>query len=563
MATLFEAALRYTPGPLLPQPSPGPSPSPSPSPAPTPPPAPKPAPSKKADYVGMLSDGDQVYRARAFGRHKISDRPSGVTSARLKIYYVDKAQPAADVALLDITDFDTLEPADWGAVVRATITASALTPASVPGPISLDVTTRYNQAKTDGLTHFAWMLQYGDEDEGVGVGRWYRVGSTGNVAPILELVTTAGEDLRIDLLATSLTVDLARADESGTPAAVLTAGDGDTYPPLGEGVRLAVTLTAGLTDDGAGTYTGTPSAPIVQAPDLIRFLLQSPDEGCGLTAAQVDLDAFTVARSRLSDWFALAGGLTAKQDVREWLSRIARSARAFVYVDQDGRESIYVEPLGGTGATPVRLVQPWEHGALRLSPLLAGGDAAQFPISRVEVFYAPDLLGLTATGWFGQARIGTDATDPPDARRQAEAQEAETRYGLREAGDRPAQADPSTGYEFVPLDVPGTPTGVAIRDWLWDRAQQRARPAEVIEVELPRFALGWRLLDEFELESATFPSAHARLPLVASGAPLTGSSAYQGRRARCQVRAIPRLIPESGPEFPVQIVAQVLAWDTA
>ena len=69
----------------------------------------------------------------------------------------------------------------------------------------------------------------------------------------------------------------------------------------------------------------------------------------------------------------------------------------------------------------------------------------------------------------------------------------------------------------------------------------RPRPVQLLEVALPRFALGWRLLDEFELESYSAPSQMARQlltdPLMAGFPDL----AYQARRARCQVRDLPRL----------------------
>ena len=40
------------------------------------------------------------------------------------------------------------------------------------------------------------------------------------------------------------------------------------------------------------------------------------------------------------------------------------------------------------------------------------------------------------------------------------------------------------------------------------------------------------------------------------------ADAYQARRARCSVRALPRLVAESGSEFPVRVTAQIVAWET-
>lgn len=519
---------------------------------------------RKAIYVGRVTDGGVAGSARAFVRFRIVDLPGAVTSARLEWLYLKKSNPTDNVLLIDIADFATLDPADWGLTERATISSSAITPATTENKkLNIDVTTRYNQAKTDGLSHFALKLQYGSESESVGPGRWYLVGGTGKWTPELVLTVTAGQDMRVELRATAVAVDLAHADALGRRAAVITAGDGATYPPLGDDVRLGATIN-GLVDDSLGTYTGTPSALIVRGPDQILFLWRSPDEGAGMTAGQVSDATITLARARLADWFDTVLPLTDARDVREWVARVARAIRGIVYVDQDGREALYVEPLGGTGQAPVRLVLPWEHGALRLGPVLSA-DAATFPVSRVEVFYALDLLGLTPEGWIGHALIASDETDPVDAARQVQASDAEARYGIREPSDQPAASSPETGYECVPIDQPGAATGVRIRDWLWDRARARPVPAQLLEVDLPRFALGWRLLDEFDIESYAFPSAAARMLL--STTPMLGSTepapdAYQARRARCQVREVPRLTGESGAEFPVHVLAQVLAWDT-
>jgi hypothetical protein len=446
---------------------------------------------------------------------------------------------------------------------RATITTSFLTPSTAQATkLNIDVTTRYNQAKTDGLSIFALKLQYATETEGVGIGRWYRLGATADIAPVLVLTVTAGSDARMVLIATQIAVDLNRLDGLGTPAAVITAGDGATYPPLGNDVRLAASID-GLVDDALGTYTGTARAPIRQGPDIIRFLWQSATEGIGLANAVVDIAAFLVARARLADWFPLAGGLTEVRDAREWVARIARSCRSFAYLDQNGRESLYTAPTGGSAQTPVRLVRPWEHGPIRLIPL-PSATGAQWPVARVDVSYGLDYLGLM--GWQSHALIAAGETDPTDTARDRQAVAALARYGPREAGGVAAAVDPSTGYEFVPADVPGTPTGVRIRNTLWDQAQARPQPVQAFEVSLPRFALSWRLLDEFQFESYAFPSEAGRMPL--SMTPFTddvesGADAYQARRARCSVRELPRFTAESGPEFPVLITAQIIVWETA
>jgi hypothetical protein len=512
-------------------------------------------------YVGVLNVGGFVGSARAFARFKISDLPSALPTVRLEWPYVKKSQPTGNVSLMQIEDFETLDPSDYGIAEVTTITATAITPATgTDTKLSIDVTTAYNQAKVDGRGTFAVKLQYATETEGVGLGRWYMVGATGKLAPQLVCLVTAGQDVKCQLLATAIDVDLARLDDLSTPSGVVTIGDSDVYPALGENVRLAATIT-GLVDDASGTYTGTPAAPIVQGPDIIKFLLQSLDEGSGIAPTQIDAPAFATARARLADWFPLKGGLTERRDVREWLPRISRGCRSFVYVNQLGEETIYTEPLGGSGQAPVRLVRPWEHGELRLGPLTSAVDA-EFPVSRVEVSYAVDRLELA--GFEGHALIAAGETDPADAAREAQAVDAVARYGARDAGGvGEAQADP---YEWVPQDEPGVLTGVRLRDFLWDRARAQPRPVQVLEVDLPRFALGFRLMDEFQLESPHFPSAVARTLMTPTPwlGPLEPAPvAYQARRARCSVRAIPRLVPESGPDFPVRITAQIIAWETA
>lgn len=341
---------------------------------------------------------------------------------------------------------------------------------------------------------------------------------------------------------------------------------GDVYPPCGDSVRLAADID-GLVDDGSGTYTGTPAGPIERGPDVIRYCYQSADEGAGMASSLVNQTAFATALTRLADWFPLRGGLTTVQDVRVHVARIARACRSFVYLDQDGLEAIYAEAVGLPG-TPVRLVQPWEHGPIRLLPLAATGVIA-FPITRLEVFYGRDFLELAAAnddsatrGWEGYVLVSADDTDPEDATRQLQATDAEARYGVShvELG-RPT---PENTYEWVPLDQAAVPTGVRVRDWEWDRALGRPRPVQWLEVALPRFALGWRLMDEFQLETYAAPSQAARLlPGVHPFAGILTIPGYQARRARCSVREVPRLTAEHGAEFPVSVIAQIIAWETA
>jgi hypothetical protein len=87
----------------------------------------------------------------------------------------------------------------------------------------------------------------------------------------------------------------------------------------------------------------------------------------------------------------------------------------------------------------------------------------------------------------------------------------------------------------------------------------------VLEVDLPRFALAWPLLAEFQIASWHFPSAVPRqmqTPVTVLGVSDPAAPTYQARCARCSVRAIPRLLPESGPDFPVRVTAMIIEWET-
>jgi hypothetical protein len=194
---------------------------------------------------------------------------------------------------------------------------------------------------------------------------------------------------------------------------------------------------------------------------------------------------------------------------------------------------------------------------------VVGAAGAPYPISRLEVFYGLDHLGVLTDPWQGHTLIAPGETTPADAYRDAQAVDAHARYRVRELEGIPS-ADADTGFEWVPLDTPGTPTGVRLRNAIWDRAFTRPRLVQRIEVDLPRFALWWPLLGEFTLDSYHFPSAGARIlpaPTPFLGVTDPGADVYQARRARCQVRELPTVLVESGPEFPVRVVAEIVAWE--
>jgi len=85
-----------------------------------------------------------------------------------------------------------------------------------------------------------------------------------------------------------------------------------------------------------------------------------------------------------------------------------------------------------------------------------------------------------------------------------------------------------------------------------------------VREDLRRRGLGWRLMDEFTLESDEFPSGFARVPpttAFAADETTVGADLYQARSARCQVRAL-GLSADPGAACPVHVTALIRAWNT-
>jgi hypothetical protein len=88
---------------------------------------------------------------------------------------------------------------------------------------------------------------------------------------------------------------------------------------------------------------------------------------------------------------------------------------------------------------------------------------------------------------------------------------------------------------------------------------------DVLDVALPRFALGWRLMDEVEIESWDVPSEAAMAllgePRLQVGTIEGGTvSLYSARRALCCVR---QLAFDTAAPFPVTVTGRVIGWTTS
>lgn len=373
------------------------------------------------------------------------------------------------------------------------------------------------------------------------------------------------------------TASVAMTDSQGLKVAGVTFS-----APLVEGARVSG-LIYGMLDDGSGTYTGVPNLRIGAGSDILRWLMRAA-RGFGLATDRVDAASLTVARERLSDWSALGGVLFEEQDGRIWLSRVARDAKCVVYENQDGQLAVYADRGNAPMKLPVRLVRPWEHGPLTMSNSAQGTPAAEaLPWTRVEVFGGRDLVGIErfrnvgipvlpgtrpTTEWDEYVVIAADHTDPADAVRQAQAVALTTRYGVRansgatQEGVLPGAVEGSAGY-FTPDKARVT----SLRNYLWDNGAIRPQPFNLVEGMFPRFAFGWRLMDEVDLESYEFPSGSERaLPgeVHIIGAVVDGGTtkAYMARRGRFSVRGHAPLAAH-GTDDPVHATLRLREWLTA
>jgi hypothetical protein len=116
--------------------------------------------------------------------------------------------------------------------------------------------------------------------------------------------------------------------------------------------------------------------------------------------------------------------------------------------------------------------------------------------------------------------------------------------------------------------------GRVMVDYLFDRGSLASDSWGWVTLSLPRFALGWRLFDEVQVESYEFPWRGARTLLsrpsvfFASGATLAtphswpaGIQFYRARRGIYSVRSL-RLNPNGGAQWPVRATLRLIGWET-
>lgn len=465
----------------------------------------------KVCYIGREVRKGVLQTMRSFLRFPISTLPAAPPAAFLSITLQARSSPipVGDVRLVEVTDVGTLADADWDAGIRAELDADFISP-TVDPVAHFDVLARYTQAKTDGLTHLAFRLEYTAESSLVP--GWYTVWAGGSShRPRLTVVTSAGEDVRYQLVSIAPTWTPAYVDAEGVRVGMIQLLDA-----AGVGVdlgdqRLALQLD-GMTD-ATGAYGPAPGGVIDRPQDLLRWVARHP-MGCGLPEADVDGEALYRLGLDLADWFALAGEITDVQDAQVHLARLCHAARAFVFLDQRGRLSVGSDVPHDTPV--VRRVRAWEHGALRMLPRTTAEGPAVWPVTQVAVGYDRDAVGLApprgrrvpVSGYAGYAIISAAQTDPPDPIRQTQAVALEAAYGVL-TGRAPGDPVAVQTFDWVPRETPGLPTGSRVAALLWDQSLARPQPFDWIEVELPGFARPWGLGTEFSLESYQFPSANA------------------------------------------------------
>jgi len=551
------------------------------------------APSGSIGYQKVLLVGRDADRFgtglnRAFLRFKISDFPSGVANAVLIFNLARKGSGASAAELREIVDFGTLNTGHWTQPERGTISATAFTSASdVNDAIIVTVTTAYNAAKAAGLAYFAVKLQLADETESAVTRPYYGILAAGPKAPTLRVTATTGSHLFCYVGHTYVLMNRGSQSPDLNHYAGITIGGEEsdtTYGlavPLRSDVTLAVTVD-GMEDNFAGTYTGTPHALIENGADIIRWVARHASRGLALSDDRIDLESFTTARTRLADWFPLAGTIFEPRDSREWMAEIAKACRSTLFINQANQLAIYTE---GAPNAAVGTIRPWEHGPLRTAQIPGPGDDTLWPITRLVIYYGRDLLGLPDSigapssqwakhagmsrkrdaGWDGFTILSVDVTDPPDAQRQSQAHALTDVYQTRQQGTE--SPDAMTAYAFVPLEgANGTATGVRLRDWLWDQNYKRARPFDLLEIALPRRALSWRLMEDVLVESWAFPWDATRVrpgeAVWAADGVMDGDAIrfYQARRGLFSIRDL-RITAAHGPDYAVVATLKLRGWE--
>lgn len=110
------------------------------------------------------------------------------------------------------------------------------------------------------------------------------------------------------------------------------------FPSPTKGLQYKVAVN-GLEDDGSGTYTGSASALIRNASDVIRFILMNGDFGLGLTSGRVDTATLDTART----WATANAGVNLSFAIDrqlfagELLTKICEQTGLILYKSRDGK----------------------------------------------------------------------------------------------------------------------------------------------------------------------------------------------------------------------------------
>jgi hypothetical protein len=142
---------------------------------------------QRPTYRGLFAGRDFPCGAeaayRAFLRFPILPGPRfELTKVELWLFYAEKGVPIFGLDLYEIPDFGTLDFGDFGAISAPRHAfGNIATPFTPTGQwLVTNVTTRYLQAKTDGLTHLAFCLAQNESILSGGISRWYAIVAADN-----------------------------------------------------------------------------------------------------------------------------------------------------------------------------------------------------------------------------------------------------------------------------------------------------------------------------------------------------------------------------------------------
>jgi hypothetical protein len=173
----------------------------------------------------------------------------------------------------------------------------------------------------------------------------------------------------------------------------------------------------GLIDDGAGTYTGTPSALITRPDHVVRRLLMDP---AGMTADGFDAATYAAAGSRLAaKGYTIDGMIRGDATVKESLKKIALQSRVRPYWSAGLSKLAFVEALADwPEGTPI-LAENYQLNSIAVERQSAGEIANQ-----VDLFFARDwTIDDDGPAGFADSTRATDATSV-------------ARFGVRNVADR-------------------------------------------------------------------------------------------------------------------------------